>query len=273
MALALMAMPLEDCHRGTLPPETDAWRNALGLPSARAMAGVRDRSMALRGTRAVQELEHAWSAWLEELQRWFQPIDATFLADHPQWADCAGRWWHPLMEDPQAHSSAGQRRKPKAQTAASAANSEALGPRAATGQGSRGTAASAGKTGRATGGKSKGKSAKPSTEPALDYPPIRMTTGVMRRQWDEPLSSDARAQLWDAGVQALGGDEKSARSMLGVMIKEYGESVVAEAVAKLAVRASRPADPVAFLRKQVAIQAGDNPGTKAARKARATVAL
>ena len=247
MALALMAMPLDITYRGTLPPETDAWRNALGLPSAQAMAGIRERATGLRGSRPNQEMEHAWTAWLAELTRWFRRIDDSFLEKYPHWQDCKGRWWHPLLEGDEAIE-VGARTPAKGKTAKQ--DSSKAEPR---------------RTSKRTATKSK--------DETLDYPPIRISAGVVKQQWDPPMDSDTRIQLWDAGIQALGGNEKTARSLLGSLIKEYGESAVAEAVAKLAVRASRPADPAAFLRKQVAIQAGETPGARAAASTRSKVVL
>lgn len=260
MALALMGMPLEDAYRGTLPPETDVWRNALGLPSAQTMAAVRERAIGLRGTRPSQELEHAWAGWLSELTRWFRPIDEAFLEQNPHWKDCRGRWWHPLLEDDTLEKQAGTRGRKSSTPLASEDNTPATKP-----------ARKVTTTSSARGG-GRGKKVKVKDE-ALDYPPIRISAGVAKQQWDPPIDSNTRVQLWEAGIQAIGGTEKSARSLLGGLIKKYGEATVAEAVAKLAVRAVRPADPAAFLRKQVAIQAGETPGQRNAAAARAKVVL
>lgn len=256
MALALMGMPLEDSYRGTLPPETDAWRNALGLPSAQTMAAVRERTIGLRGTRPSQEIEHAWAAWLGELTRWFRRIDEEFLEQYPHWKDCQGRWWHPLLEENDAQPLPKARGRKSSTTAVV----EAATPAAA-------------KTTRKASGTARPGNAKKAQDEALDYPPIRISAGVVKQQWDPPIDSNTRVQLWEAGIQAIGGTEKSARSLLGGLIKKYGEAAVAEAVAKLAVRAVRPADPAAFLRKQVAIQAGENPGQRNAAAARSKVVL
>lgn len=244
MALALMGMPMDEEFKGTLPPETDAWRNALGLPSARVMNTVRERSLGMRGARAMNEVEQAWAVWLDELKQWFVPIDEAFLAKNPQWEEQRGRWWNPSLDWEQEADK--PKRKP------------------------RKTAARKSTTKTAARRKKKTTS---QIEPALDYPPIRLTAAKLRQHWDEPLSSELRTQLWDAGVQALGGNEKTARSMLGGLIKEFGEGPVAEAVAKLAVRATRPADPVAYLRRQVSIQAGDDPKAQKARSRKSRVAL
>ena len=245
MALALMGMPMEEEFEGTLPPETDAWRNALGLPSSRVMSTVKDRSLGMRGARAMNELDQAWAVWVDELKEWFCLIDDAFVIKNPRWESQKGRWWYPALEwDGSAET---PKRKPR-KTATKKTATKTAGTR------------------------KKRKTALP-VEPALDYPPIRLTAAKLRQHWDEPLSSELRTQLWDAGIQALGGNEKSARSMLGGLIKEFGEGPVAEAVAKLAIRATRPADPVAFLRKQVSIQAGDDPKAQRARSKKSRVAL
>jgi len=247
MALALMGMPLDETFRGTLPAETDAWRNVLGLPSAQTMAAVRDRAIGLRGTRPSQEIEHAWTCWLNELKRWFRPIDDTFLKTHPQWRDCANRWWHPLLEEEGSSVSVA--------TTLIASETPAK------------------KSTPAPRTSSKPRKTTKIHDDTLDYPPIRLSAGVVKQSWDPPVDSNTRVQLWEAGIQALGGEEKKARSLLGGLIKKYGEGPVAEAVAKLAVRAVRPADPAAFLRKQVSIQAGEKPGASAAASQRASVVL
>lgn len=253
MALALMGMPMDEKFDGTLPPETDAWRNALGLPSARVMISVRDRSMEMRGSRAVNELDQAWAVWLGELMLWFRPIDDAFLAEHPQWERHKGRWWHPALETQEHLEAKGKSRKARARK--------------------QETADTLSKPVKPKRKPAKSRTVSQAIEPDLDYPPIRLAGSKLRQCWDEPMSSELRADLWEAGVRALGGNEKTARSLLGSLIKEFGEVPVAEAVAKLAVRASRPADPAAFLRKQVAIQAGVDPKAQKARNKRASVAL
>lgn len=265
MALALMGMPMDEAYAGTLPPETDAWRNALGLPSARVMNSVRDRTLGMKGSRALNELDQAWAVWLEELMLWFKPIDDEFIAQHPHWSGHKGRWWYPLLENTVVVAKPKKGAKKKAsQSAVGKDTSAQSNPSIET------PAVVVAKTAKKPKAKSK---TKLPVEPALDYPPIRLTGSKLRQCWDEPLSSELRTQLWDAGVRAIGGNESTARNLLGSLIKQYGEQVVAEAVAKLAVRASRPADPVAFLRKQVIIQAGDDPKAQKARSKRTQVAI
>ena len=63
-----------------------------------------------------------------------------------------------------------------------------------------------------------------------------------------PGSAKAANVIWDVGVSLLVGagvTERSARSFLGGLIKEFGEEAVADAVAKASLK--RPADPRQFL--------------------------
>ena len=77
-------------------------------------------------------------------------------------------------------------------------------------------------------------------------------------------------------MRAIPGDpasEASGRQFLGKLIKDFGEKNVATAVAQLMVRAVKPADPKAFLRKQMQHAEEGSPAVQKARAQRVKVPL
>lgn len=239
MAMELMNMGDFDQHRGTLPMEDDLWRAVLGLPSKRSIQMALKNSVQARGLRDQHELDVAWeTVWKVELLRWFVKIDQDFIDKHPQYASCEGRYWHPLLEHTEEQQSPAKTRK---------------------------TAATKTKTSTPR----KTKKITPLIDEQWDYPVIRYTTGVLKKHWDTPLTSEARTSLWNTALELLGvsdsKEERTSRQFLGKLIKDFGEQGVAAAIGQLVVRPIRPADPKSFLRKQLKNNAQ---GSNAVQKAR-----
>lgn len=233
MALELMALPGTEAFLGTLPSEDDLWRNALNIPSQRSIQSALKKSVQGRGLREQNELDIAWNdVWKPELLRWFTPITSEFVDSHPEYKNCLGRYWHPLLEMAVEVDVIQPRKKthtPQIKTG------EAIAQKVATTR------------------VNKGKRVLPVGDPHWDYPAIRYSPNTFKSCWEEPLTQEARASLWDSALSVLspGGDAASARQFIGKLIKEFGEKNTAAAVAQLVVRAVPPADPKSFLRKQL----------------------
>lgn len=116
-------------------------------------------------------------------------------------------------------------------------------------------------------GKSKHKKTAVSVGADFDYKPIRLSDEDIKNLWNEPLSREARASLWDRAVKLLGSGmkETQARTFIGKLIKTYGEQEVAGAIGQIMVRAVMPADPKSFI---VDLLNKNNRGSIAENKAR-----
>lgn len=233
MALELMALPGTENFLGTLPSEDDLWRNALNIPSQRSIQSALKKTVNGRGLREQNELDIAWNdVWKPELLRWFQIITPEFIQTHPAYKNCLGRYWHPLLEMQEDQTVAVMAKRV---TKNASKVSEDIVQKVAK------TRVNKGKRLTIVG------------DPQWDYPSIRYSPNTFKSCWEEPLTHEARANLWDSALSVLapGGDTASARQFIGKLIKEFGEKTTAAAVAQLVVRAVPPADPKSFLRKQL----------------------
>lgn len=226
MALELMALPGTAAFGGTLPAEDDLWRNALNIPTQRSIQAALKKSVNGRGLREQNELDIVWNdVWKPELLQWFVQITPAFAQQHPRHKEHIGRYWHPLLEMLEWVEPPKTKKTPRVLTDALVVV------------------------------KTKGKAKRLVEDPSWDYPLIRYTTNVFKACWDEPLTREARADLWNSAVNMLGGSDPkaaaTARQFIGKLIKEFGEKNTAAAVAQLVVRAVPPADPKSFLRKQL----------------------
>jgi hypothetical protein len=134
-------------------------------------------------------------------------------------------------------------------------------------------------TGKITTGKAARKTqvARDPIQAFWDVGPWRPTLHALERAWDSPLPGSAQARLWDDGATYLSDGTKEGaakvRSIVGRLIKEYGEQAVAQGLAAVMTRPARPADPVAFLRKTVHAVVHGSPAEERARAQRAKVPL
>lgn len=272
MALQLMTLGNFDDHYGTLPAEDALWRACLGLPTL-PYAPPQSASAQKTMSDLFEQQIKAWqTVWKPILLRWFSLIDDAFLSKKPEYRDQKGRYWHPLVDlwreeagDRQDQTAGdGKTVKPKKlkdgrQPSQERASQEKGAPKYT-------------RIGRKNG-------AKRLILDDWDYPGIKYSKQVLLSCWDTPMSSEARTSLWDNAVGALapGGDAKQkqiARQFLGKLIKDFGEKAVGQAVAVLLVRPVPPADPKAFLRKQLSDQSsGGTNSVQKAREARAKVSL
>lgn len=239
MALELMALPGTENFLGTLPSEDDLWRNALNIPSQHSIQSALKKSVKGRGLREQNELDIAWNdVWKPELLRWFQVITLEFVDLHPIYKNCVGRYWHPLLDI--NHTQVSEDKKTGKNTTKTSSKMRS--------QFDEDIAHKVSKT-RVT----KAKKMHILGDPSWDYPNIRYSPNIFKSCWEEPLTDEARANLWDSALRVLapGGDTVSARQFLGKLIKEFGEKTTASAIAQLVVRAVPPADPKSFLRKQL----------------------
>ena len=239
MALELMALPGTEDFLGTLPSEDDLWRNALNIPSQRSIQSALKKTVNGRGLREQNELDIAWNdVWKPELLRWFKVITPDFTQDHPKYKDCMGRYWHPLLDIQVVETHVENQptaKQSKRGNKTEIKTSEEMLQKVAK------TRVNKGKRVQALG------------DPHWDYPVIRYSPNTFKSCWEEPLTREARANLWDSALTVLapGGDTASARQFIGKLIKEFGEKNTAAAIAQLVVRAVPPADPKSFLRKQL----------------------
>lgn len=236
MALELMALPGTENFLGTLPSEDDLWRNALNIPSQRSIQSALKKSVNGRGLREQNELDIAWNdVWKPELLRWFQVITVEFADQNPIYKNCVGRYWHPLLDIHNTQHTSDEKKTGKNSAKTRSKSHEEIAQKVSTTR------------------VNKGKKVQTLGDPAWDYPAIRYSPNTFKSCWEEPLTHEARANLWDSALRVLapGGDTVSARQFIGKLIKEFGEKNTAAAVAQLVVRAVPPADPKSFLRKQL----------------------
>lgn len=86
--------------------------------------------------------------------------------------------------------------------------------------------------------------------PAIDQAMAGDSSSQSQSSTNSNPSGDKSPTLWDVWLGIPGvGDEKHARSHLGKLIRDYGETAVAAAVAVVAVK--KPAEPNAFLEGQL----------------------
>ena len=116
---------------------------------------------------------------------------------------------------------------------------------------------------------------------------LHLTTelGVLRNvdsvlaKWRAETTQETRQTLWDVGVGCLAGttststQQRNARSILGKHIKQYGEEVVAKAVARMAMRTMPPADAVSFLQGLLKQETEGSVAEQNARKKRSSLCL
>jgi len=236
MALELMALPGTENFLGTLPSEDDLWRNALNIPSQRSIQSALKKSVNGRGLREQNELDIAWNdVWKPELLRWFQVITVEFAEQNPLYKNCVGRYWHPLLDIHNTQHTSDEKKTGKTSAKTRSKSHEEIAQKVSTTR------------------VNKGRKVQTLGDPAWDYPTIRYSPNTFKSCWEEPLTHEARANLWDSALRVLapGGDTVSARQFIGKLIKEFGEKNTAAAVAQLVVRAVPPADPKSFLRKQL----------------------
>lgn len=202
--------------------------------------------------------EHLWQTrWKPMLMEAWVPVDDALVQDKPHLARAMGGYY----------------------CAASEALAKIQQPRDAVAAGSK---AKPGKSRKKTG-KAGGEAAAPAISPAPelehDLDGCRQIGRVMEA-WDTDLGLEARRSLWDvgagilAGPRASAGERSKARGVLRKLIKDHGETAVAEAVGTLSARATVPADPTAFLVGMLNNRAqGGTPMEQKARGQRADVAL
>ena len=255
MAIDLMALGNFEEHMGTLPVEDDLWRTTLGIPTQRVINAALKKTVQGRGMREQNELDIVWKdVWKVELLRWFVLIDDEFLIKRPQYFSCKGRYWHPLLDDINVQQPAPHKKSKKI---ASGDGQDISKPK---------------KSGV------KKKAGAKVLDSEWDFPVIRYTERALKSCWDIPMTSDTRSSLWSnaLSILAIPGDpasEASGRQFLGKLIKDFGEKNVATAVAQLMVRAVKPADPKAFLRKQMQHAEEGSPAVQKARAQRVKVPL
>lgn len=241
MALELMSIPGNDDFAGTVAPEDELWRNTLNIPHARLIQAALKKSVQGRGLREQNELEIVWTqVWKPELCRWFRLIDEAFIATHPHYAPYKGRFWHPLLDEHPTEED----KQPKSVKKSKTIQQKTL-------QISH-DEQNAIKVARSK----KTKKQKLVEDPTFDYALVRFTLNTFKSCWEEPLTREARSDLWKSavGLLAPNGDSKNeaiARQFIGKLIKEFGEKNTASAVAQLLVRPIPPADPKSFLRRQL----------------------
>lgn len=68
------------------------------------------------------------------------------------------------------------------------------------------------------------------------------------------ISDDPVKQMFDRGVALIGGDGKSARSLIGKLRRQYSDVAVLDAI--VAGEAERPSDPIPWLTRACATRAG-----------------
>ena len=263
MALQLMAMADED-QLDTLAPEDDFWRNCLGFPSRRIMEDALKQSVRARGNKGVHELDLVWAdVWKPQLLNWFILIDDDFLKTKPSFSDAKGRYWYPLLGEGETEKDIldnkhlDRKKKTNTKRGAREKNSELQNT--------------------ATPAKKTKKTAAQAVDPNWDYPLIRYSPNILKKCWDVPIAQSDRLMIWKEAVTLLSdGSEKQeqgARQFIGKLIKDFGESQVAAAVAVLIVRIPRPADPKSFLRKQLKNATEGSEATQKARSQRSKVPL
>ena len=262
MALELMSLPIPDEFMGTLPSEDDLWRNTLNIPTQRSIQNALKKSVQGRGLREQNELDIVWKeVWKPELLQWFQLITPDFISQNPQFASCLGRYWHPLLtvlwETHESEAPAKPLKKVRKISTPTEAQRVAVVKKSV---------------------KRSEKTLKPATASDWDYPFIRYSPNVLKLCWDEPLTHEARADLWSTALKLLApsGDTQStstARQFIGKLIKEFGEKNTAAAVGQLVVRPVPPADPKSFLRKQLKNMTEGSPAVKQANRLHVHVPL
>lgn len=244
MALELMSIPGNDDFAGTVAPEDELWRNTLNIPHARLIQTALKKSVQGRGLREQNELEIVWTqVWKPELCRWFCLIDDNFIINNPYYAPYKGRFWHPLLDEQSVEDK--QVKPVKKSSSKSMQNTVQISH-------DEQTAIKAARS-------KKVKKIKPEKlveDPTFDYPLVRFNLNAFKSCWEEPLTREARSDLWKSavGLLAPSGDSKNeaiARQFIGKLIKEFGEKNTASAVAQLVVRPIPPADPKSFLRRQL----------------------
>lgn len=112
-----------------------------------------------------------------------------------------------------------------------------------------------------------GKDGEPLTDPAAGFSLSKILR--VNALFLEKATKDERANIWSVGVGMLkhaAFDDNKARAYLGKLISEFGEKVVAEAIAQLSLKALPPADAKTYL-------IGILKGEKSRRKGRGRVAL
>ena len=249
MALQLMAMGDDELF-STLAPEDDFWRNCLHIPHRLTVEKALKQSLSARGSKNLGELDIAWrEVWKPELLRWFILIDEDFLSKKPELAKAKGRYWHPLVDEFLALEEAEMAKPKRAPAKKTSARKNSLN------QGENPETASPKQRQQRAHSHLGRKKTEKLFVPEWDYPVVRITEKTVQKCWDVPVDREARLQIWRDAVYLLTGgnesQESGARQFIGKLVKDYGESKVAKAVADLIVRPVKPADPKSFLRKQL----------------------
>lgn len=265
MALQLMSCAGSEDFLGTLPEEDDLWRNILNIPTQRSIQGALKRSIQGRGLREQNELDITWNEiWKPELLQWFKKIDDNFIIEHPEYKNCLGRYWHPLLLNLNKFDLTDKKDKKIKKNKIEKLNNSNKMDYIIENENIK--------------TKSKSKSKKTEIDLEYDYPCIRFSITSLKASWEEPITREARADLWNGAVNALAikGDkssEASARQFVGKLIREFGEKNTAAAISQLIIRPIPPADPKAFLRKQLKIMSEGKQSVNKANEMHAKVQL
>lgn len=273
----LLCIAAQKRPAGTLPDNDAQWRKWCGIPAETSRISKRRAPLAadlLLGTLAdpaalaslqagdphllVQQLWEKF--WKPQISLGWHRVDDLLIEERPYLARAKGGWWSPVAEAIGGH-----------RAAAAPAHATAKKP-AATKKARSAMATEPATTALHTPSATEDGD---SIEHALDIDTPWADVRRVKAAWRATLPRPVQESLWDLGVKALepGVGSKAARQQLVGLINKYGEPQVSQAIGILLGRATRPADPIAFVVRTLKNQTEGSPNVQRARAQRTSVAL